>query len=227
MGNEHEPLTRTMKNNRRKTREDQTKNKKLNRTLNSLIFIVSALIIISLVIILTNDNLKNDIAKNESAKENSAVEQSNSNTTGENNRIQSSNDTESNEGESVESENQDGSEEDVVQVEVVSSADTNVKVAWVNPEWAPHETAQTGGHTNSFDAKNIDYQEKLNVLYNDTNLSEETSILWNIKNASGDAVAVISTKDKKQIYRLTMTWVDGQGWKTTLLEQLNSLDGAY
>lgn len=109
----------------------------------------------------------------------------------------------------------------------VESSDPNVEVAYVDIRWQSYLTSQKGPHYNHFDREHIDYKEKIANLYAVSGYTEETSILWNIKNQKGDAVAVISSKDKKNIFRVTMTWVSEQGWKTTLIEQLKSLEGAY
>ena len=243
-------LKRSNKNRRRKVKEKDN-NSFVNRLVNVLIRIVGALIIISMTLILTNSDLKNNVRKpdeqsaavitegNEQANNNTkneeqAEEEENEGTTEQQesgNEEQQSNEDEGNDGqEEGEGNGNDESaslEVDMQFITTVATEDPNVEVAFIDSRWTPYPTAQTGTHINAFDSKHIDYQEKLKLLYRDTGFTEDTSILWSIRNASGDAVAVISAKNKTNIFRLTMKWIDGQGWQTILVEQLYSLDGAY
>ena len=233
-------LKRSNKNRRRKVKEKN--NSFVNRLVNVLIIIVAALIIISITLILTNDDLKNNVRKPD--EQSAAVitegnEQANNNPTDEEqaeededaNEQQQPNENEGNagqeEGEGNENDESASVEEEMQFITTVATEDPNVEVAFIDSRWTPYPTSQTGTHINAFDINHIDYQEKLKLLYRDTGFTEDTSILWSIRNASGDAIAVISAKNKTNIFRLTMKWIDGQGWQTILVEQLYSLDGAY
>ena len=231
-------LKRSNKSRRRKVKEKDN-NSFVNRLVNVLIVIVAALIIISITLILTNDDLKNNVRKPD--EQSAAVitegnEQENNKPTieeqAEENEGQQSNENEGNsgqeEGEGAGNDDDTTSVEEEMQfITTVATEDPNVEVAFIDSRWTPYPTAQTGTHINAFDNNHIDYQEKLKLLYRDTGFTEETSILWSLRNASGDAIAVISAKNKTNIFRLTMKWIDGQGWQTILVEQLYSLDGAY
>lgn len=225
MSNDDEYVSRTTKNQRRKTKEPNKK-KVTDRILNILIVVVASLIIISLVIIISNDDLKSDITKSEPKEQNE-----HSNSSSQNNQSDSNEDNVSNEETGVADENQEeeNSDEkaDLSHITFVESNDSNVIQAWVNAKWKPYPTEQTGIHESVFNKNHIDYQEKIKLIYRDTEFTEDDSIIWSVKNASGNAIAVFSTLDKSEIYRLTMTWVDGKGWQTTLIEQLKSLEGAY
>ncbi len=54
-------------------------------------------------------------------------------------------------------------------------------------------------------------------------------IIWRMQNNGGpnSSIATVSTNDKSQMYRVSMEWVDNEGWKPVKLEQLNTLEGAY
>lgn len=233
-------LKRSNKNRRRKVKEKN--NSFVNRLVNVLIIIVAALIIISITLILTNDDLKNNVRKPD--EQSAAVitegnEQANNNPTNEEqaeenedaNEQQQPNENDGNagqeEGEGNGNDESASVEEEMQFITTVATEDPNVEVAFIDSRWTPYPTEQTGTHINVFDSNHIDYQEKLKLLYRDTGFTEDTSILWSIRNASGDAIAVISAKNKTNIFRLTMKWIDGQGWQTILVEQLYSLDGAY
>ncbi len=240
MSNEEEYLLRSNKKRRRRTKE-KVENSFVNRLVNILIVVVAALIILSITLILTNNDIKNENEQsssviadeneqlNNETKQEDEAEQSNEQQGG--NSTEPSNVSEGTNGENEEVEvaDESGSNEDELQYMTnIASEDPNVIVAFVDSRWTPYPTAQqTSTHVNAFDVNHVDYQEKLQLLYRDTGFTPDTSILWSIRNKTGDAVAVISAKDKTNIIRLTMKWLDGQGWQTTLVEQLYSLEGAY
>ena len=180
-----------------------------------------------------NNNPTNEEQAEEEANEGTSEQgqQEQGNTEERSNENENENEGDGSQGEAGEDNGTDGEsasvEEEMQFITTVASEDPNVVVAFVDSRWTPYPTGQTGKHINAFNSKHIDYQEKLKLLYRDTGFTEGTSILWSIRNASGDAVAVISAKDKTNIFRLTMKWIDGQGWQTILVEQLYSLDGAY
>ena len=60
-----------------------------------------------------------------------------------------------------------------------------------------------------------------------TGVSVDNMIVWWVGNGgkpNENVVGTISNKDKSQIYRVYMDWVDGQGWKPTKVEKLKSID---
>ena len=251
MSNEDKYLMRS-NNRRRKTKEKEV-NSFANRLVNILIIVVAVLIMISITLILTNSDLKSNIKKpdeqsstviteeneqgnndssNEEQQEDGSDTESDSEQQ-EGNQNTDPGESEENNGQVEEGENNatdgesSGIEEEMQFITTVATEDPNVIVAFVDSRWTPYPTAQTGAHYNAFEVNHIDYQEKLKLLYRDTGFTEDTSILWSIRNKSGDTVAVISAKNKTNIFRLTMKWINGQGWQTVLVEQLNSLEGAY
>ena len=221
MSEDYEFVTRTAKSKKRKANNSGVK-QATDYVLNTLIVIVAILIVISLVLIVTNDDLQSDIMNSKSKEQ-----------TEEANFTQAKSENQSNAGGEVNNQQStptgDTTEDpaDLSHITFVPSNDSNVIQAWVNTKWTPYPTAQTGTHESVFDKDHIDYQEKVKLIYRDTEFTENDSIIWSIKNASGDAVAVFSTLTQSEVYRLTMTWIDGQGWQTTLIEQLKSLEGAY
>lgn len=254
MSEEQPYLSRRNKNNRRKTKGDDA-NSRWNGILNVLIAIVGLLLIISLILILTNTNVKEVFNKDKEAIEDVAPNEENfnpnattdgvvdeevedeseeeqqtdaSNSEGQSNQNEKEQQTSTESNEENESDTTDEDIESQLQyITTVDLDDPLVMVAWTDSRWTPLATEQTGTHLNMFDADHIDYQEKLALLYRDTGFTENNSIVWNVKNASGNAIAVISSRDKQHIFRLTMKWVPNKGWQTILIEQLKSLEGAY
>ena len=244
--------SRATKANKKQKKQQQEKDYSLlNKILNVLISVVAMLIIISLIIIFTNDEVPNPFSKTKQVQQSeelveqveSPLEEAVTDTeetepietvteeTNSSDAEETSQQGEAEEAEATTSENssEQATEEvsELAYIAKVESSDTNVEVAYVDIRWQPYPTSQKGPHFNHFDANHIDYQEKIAHLYAVSGYTEETSILWNFKNQKGDAVAVISSLDKKNIFRVTMTWVPDRGWQTILIEQLKSLAGAY
>lgn len=62
-----------------------------------------------------------------------------------------------------------------------------------------------------------------------TDLEQENAIVLRVGNngSAKSAIAVVTSMDKEKKYRVSIEWLDGEGWKPTKLEVLNSLEGAY
>lgn len=95
--------------------------------------------------------------------------------------------------------------------------------------WQPTPTTQTGGHVSSFVPKSVDWQEKVATITSVTGIEEEKMIIWYIGNngSAETAIATVSTKDLSEMYRVSMEWVNNEGWLPVKLEVLNTLEGAY
>ena len=211
---------------RRTTRRKQDK---MNRTLNYLIGIVSVLIVISLFVIFTGNEEQEAMEEpveetpvetkpeEEVAEEAGVAEEPNV----EEESSPQDEDKEPIEGESTES---------GANTPVVSSSDQPVvDEVWTSDAWEPYPTAQTGEHTSTFTEGHIDYEEKLNAIYSVIPLEQQASILWSIKNNGNakSAIAVLSSTDKEQKYRVAIEWVEGEGWMPQQVEVLNTLEGTY
>lgn len=99
----------------------------------------------------------------------------------------------------------------------------------IDPNWQPTTTTQTGPHLSSYDENSADWHEKIATLLSTAGLSKEEVIIWSVQNNGGpqSAIGVISTKDRKEKYRISMEWVDNVGWKPVQMEVLKTLEGAY
>lgn len=208
-----QPATRT---NRRK--------EKMDRTLNYLIGIVSVLIVISVIVIFTG-NEDEEAAKEpaeETPVESQPIEE-------EENAVEEDEEVESEPVPQDEEEAEEPTESETNAPKVSSSDQPAVDEVWTNDAWKPYATAQTGEHTSTFTEGDIDYEEKLKAIYSVIPLDQQESILWSIRNNGNakSAVAVLSSKDKAQKYRVAIEWIDDQGWKPQQVEVLNTLEGAY
>ncbi|WP_155591697.1 YrrS family protein [Lysinibacillus cavernae] len=98
-----------------------------------------------------------------------------------------------------------------------------------NKNWQPTPTTQTGQHVSSYDDKSVDWAEKVATVTSATGIDQNNMIIWRMQNNGGpnSAIATVSTNDKSQMYRVSMEWVDNEGWMPVKVEQLNTLEGAY
>lgn len=208
-------------------RSQRHQSNKMDRILNYLIAIVIVLIgISSYLIFFTGD--KEEVHKDQSQEENGQISNNGDSNESDNSNVSDNGNEQGDkqDGESgVESNDHNSSTSAIVS----PSTDPLVSEVIVDPNWQPTATAQTGPHTSVFAEGHIDYDEKLATIYAVTSLSEDNSILWKIKNngSADTAIAVISSKDKEQKYRVSIEWVANEGWKPVKLEILNTLEGAY
>lgn len=120
-------------------------------------------------------------------------------------------------------------EQPVAQEQVETVEDPVVGEVRTNPAWAPYPTQQTGPHTSTFEKGHIDYEEKLAAIFSVTDLVQEDSFIKSVRNngSASSAIAVVTSKDGAKMYRVSIEWLDGQGWKPVKLEVLKTLEGAY
>lgn len=99
----------------------------------------------------------------------------------------------------------------------------------IDESWQPTPTTQTGEHVSSYNSRSVDWAEKVATITSVTGIEESNMIIWRLQNNGGanKAIATVSTKDKTEMYRVSMEWIDNEGWKPVKLEQLNTLEGAY
>lgn len=228
-----ESLTRSHE----KTRTNRRKEKKMNRTLNYLIALVSVLLVISLAVIFTTgdeDKSQEQVQTEDNGleSENNRAEESENLTVVEEDQHEDEAQSETNKDatneQSVEDDNGDV---DINQATGVTNASNDPLVAeiWTSNEWQPYPTAQKGEHRSTFAQGDIDYEEKLQSIFSVIPIKQQESIIWSVKNNGNakSAIAVISSNDKVQKYRVAIEWVEQQGWKPVQVEVLNTLEGTY
>ena len=110
-----------------------------------------------------------------------------------------------------------------------TSDDPIVDLVITDESWQPTPTTQTGAHVSSYESGTIDWQEKVATITSVTGMDEEKMIIWRIGNngSAETAVATVSTIDQSEKYRVSMEWIDNEGWLPVKLEVLNTLEGAY
>lgn len=218
MSKGQESLKRSVK------RSDKRKKTKMDKILNILIAIVSILIILN-VLAIFNDNNKGSKTETETASQNKNNDTNKEETPDEKN-------TEP--GNQVAAEEIDGKElaeaEDEILNEPIiqSSDDPLVEKVIIDPSWEVNPTNQTGEHVSAFEEGHIDYEEKLVAIRNAVQLDENNIIYWSVRNNGGpnQSVAVVSTGEKTDYYRVYIEWIDQKGWKPVKVEKLNQAIGA-
>lgn len=120
-------------------------------------------------------------------------------------------------------------EEPVGENQIVTVDDPVVQEVQTNAAWPVHPTTQTGRHVSTFEKGHIDYEEKLAAIFSVTDLVQEESFVKKVGNngSASNAIAVVTSKDGSKIYRVSIEWMDGAGWKPVKLEVLKTLEGAY
>lgn len=208
------------------TRTNRRKEDKMNRTLNYLIALVSVLLVITLgVIFMTGDE---DEAGEQQAGD-AAVQSENPQAARQEDETedgQAASDDKANDVSAEDDSTVDATEDAAV---VNASDDPLVAEVWTSEAWQAYPTAQTGEHRSTFAQGDIDYEEKLQSIFSVVPIEQQDSIIWSVKNNGNakSAIAVISSNDKTQKYRVAIEWIEQQGWKPVQVEVLNTLEGTY
>lgn len=214
------------------SRLNRRKNNK-SMILNVLIGIVLVLIIVTVINIVTGDDETKRAADEDSkttikedVKDNTESDSSTEETE-EPEDTQSVSELETTESEAAEdaetTENEENNSEENITTE--QSDDANVETEEVDSTWEPIGTSQTGEHVSSYDSKSVDWQEKLQALSYASGLDSSNMYVKHLGNGGSPqkSVGTITSKDGKEIYRIHLEWVDGEGWKPTTVEKLKSL----
>ncbi|WP_409370125.1 YrrS family protein [Lysinibacillus sp. 38-6] len=206
-----------------------SRNKKLDKILNVLIGIVIILIVLTATYVFKwQDDAQDDV------KEEPVQEQKNDDGDKEPPNKNDSSDKgnqpteEEQSGEEDETSPEDPQPEQNTAVETTSD-DPIVNRVVTDKNWKPTPTTQTGAHVSSYDSSSVDWAEKLATVTAVTGITNDNMIVWRVQNNGGanKAIATVSTKDKSEMYRVSMEWIDNEGWLPVKLEQLNTLEGAY
>lgn len=215
-------------NQYRKSRiERHSKKRKENFVLNILIGIVFILIVIVGVNLLRDNDTVATGEENQSEQVNEEenITQTDDSEVESTSEVTDENDEDSEDGETEKVNEEEETEEAEVIYE--ESDDPNVEQVIINPNWEPIGTVQTGEHISSYDKGTTDREEMEKAMEYATGVSVDNMIVWWVGNGgkpNENVVGTISNKDKSQIYRVYMDWVDGQGWKPTKVEKLKSID---
>lgn len=229
------------KNTKFDTRLDQRNHKrKKNNILNILIGIVILLIIVVTVNIVTGDDEKESAddkststlsleeeTENESIEQDENVESNEeSDTITDSTESSSSNEETNTETDQEENASTDADENEVGNVTTEPSDNTNVESVVTDSSWQPIGTKQSGDHVSSYDSKSVDWDEKVKALAYAANLDTSNMYVKFIGNGGSPqkSIGTVTSKDGSEIYRISLEWIDGEGWKPTKKEKLKTLE---
>ena len=203
----------------------ESKFDKVNNYLNYLIAVVAILIVVTLWMLIAGDN-KSDKDVAQTTEQLESTDKTIDDATEDEQDEQSTETTEDEPSDDSELTN-DSTNETTSENTVDTSTDPNVSEVQINPNWEAYPTQQTGEHVSTFKKGHIDYEEKLKAIFSVTDLQQENSIILSVRNngSAQSAIGVVTSKNKEKKYRVSIEWVDGQGWKPVKLEVLNSLEG--
>lgn len=219
-----------MQDNNRRMNIRQNRKKK-NKILNILIGIVLLLIIIVVVNIVTDDNTEEAAVEQEvsdtleteddSAEVDLDEDQEEESSTNESNTQNEPSNSTSEEDKTTETSENTTTEQQ-------SSSNSQDVNATVDPSWEPIGTTQTGEHVSSYDSSSVDWAEKVEALAYAAGLEPSNMYVKFLGNGGSPqkSIGTVTSKDGKEIYRISLEWVDGQGWKPTKREKLTTLEDA-
>lgn len=111
------------------------------------------------------------------------------------------------------------------QVVIGGDPSSNVIQTIINPNWRPVGTVQEGVHTNVYDG--IDWDEMVEAITYATGLEKENMTIHFLgNNGHNKSVGTVYSKNKQEIYRVYIEWIDQEGWKPEKVEQLASIEEA-
>lgn len=123
--------------------------------------------------------------------------------------------------EKEETEEEESNEEK--ELEQAEPTDDHVVEAYT-ADWEPIGTKQEGPHTTNYSDGSQDRIEIKQAVVEITGLDPDSMIEWRIANGGDQkVVATVSDQDKTEIYRVFLSWIDGEGWKPTQLERLDQV----
>lgn len=119
----------------------------------------------------------------------------------------------------------DEENDEIVSDEIIEteSDENNVEKVIVNPGWKPIGTEQTSGHQSSWTPGTVDWNEKLQAAAYATDIPVESMIPWWVArgdNPDNQAVLTVSAKGSSDFFRVYIDWIDGEGWKPTVVKKL-------
>ncbi|HEX6595109.1 MAG TPA: DUF1510 family protein [Bacillota bacterium] len=121
-------------------------------------------------------------------------------------------------------ESDDEDDEEEVEIEQIESSDDNVVEAYTG-NWSPIGTEQQGEHITQYEKGSQDWKEMHEAIEVATKLQEEHMIThWIGNDGEQKVVATVSDRELESIYRVYLSWIDGEGWQPTKVEVLEKVD---
>jgi|SRR5690625_18789 len=119
-----------------------------------------------------------------------------------------------------EDKDEDEDEDKEMETESVDPSDDNVSEAYEG-NWKPVETEQEGSHTTDYSKGSVDRIEIKEAIVVATGLDPDDMVEWKVENGGDQKVlATVSDHDEADIYRVYLSWIDGEGWQIMKIEEL-------
>ncbi|MCJ0930782.1 YrrS family protein [Virgibacillus halodenitrificans] len=141
---------------------------------------------------------------------------------------ESKEDTETDQEENSSSENdgntdKEDEEPEEIEKQEVDSSDENVLKAYT-ADWKPIGTEQEEPHTTNYSDGSQDRIEIKEAVLMVTDIPEQNLVMHWVGNGGDQKVeATVSNEDNSEIYRVYLSWVEGEGWQPTKLEELKTV----
>lgn len=206
----------------RRSRFERRKRKRKDSLLNGLIGIVVLLIVLVGAYLFMSFNKDDDIAVETNPKD--VEEEQLDDHSDEEEELEKEETVPANREDKPKDVNKENDVQDESSSEMIveNGDDENIIRTIINPNWEPIGTVQEGEHVMTFSG--IDWDEMVDAISYATNLhKEEMTIHWLGNNGYNKAVGTVYTKNKRNIYRVYIEWVDGKGWKPTKVEELREI----
>ena len=201
--------------------EKRQKRRKVNKVLNLLIGLVVLLIIFFGWKLLFSDEPAQTVSTESTQQTTESIDESNG---------------EPEESEEVAVSDEEGAESDETDAEVEPESDEHATVTAGEPDsniirsiensaWKPIGTQQSGSHDVNYENGSTDRTEMEKSISYALGLEESDMIVWWLaRDGENKVAATIATKDNQHIYRVYISWVEGDGWKPTKIEELREND---
>ncbi|MBS4209020.1 YrrS family protein [Bacillus sp. FJAT-50079] len=199
--------------------ERRAKRRKTNIILNTLI----AIVIILIFIVAYNIFIAGDTNKEKAATQaNTEKIEGNHKNKPKDSKESAGKDGQAEESKS-ENDDQQSSEESSGLIEEEGD-EPNVEKVIINPNWQPIGTQQTAGHEPSSQQGSADWNEKVAAVSYAVNIPVDQMTLWWLERGDdpeNQAIATVSSRGAgSDVYRVHIEWVDGEGWKPTVVKKL-------
>ncbi|MBM7701432.1 YrrS family protein [Metabacillus iocasae] len=200
----------------------RNKERKMNRVYNVLIVVVAVLIVF------IGGQMMFGKSDGEKATKEPASEQKQQETNEESaeSNEDNNNDKDKNEEqeENVEDESDEENEmtEEAGEAEVQENPEAGVNRRIVDPSWEPVGTQQSEPHAATYEKGSVDWNEMLQAVSYGSGVPVEDMTIWRIGNNGSPqkAVATISSKSENKKYRVQIDWVESEGWKPVVVDEL-------
>ncbi|MEC1292412.1 YrrS family protein [Bacillus mojavensis] len=233
--------------NKQSRYENRDKRRKVNLVLNILIAIVSILIVVVAANLFINSPSSKDVSKDsetaqkqespasgktekksdedikDSKKDTSDKSEKDSEKSSDSDSDSQKDDSSKSDDSDSDSDTSSDSDDPLKDAKVTEGgSSSDVEKTYENPDWKAVGTEQKGEHAATYDSSSQDWAEMLKAISYATGVSTDNmTVLW-LGNNGGpqDAKGKILDKTSGEKYQVTITWVDGKGWKPTKVEKL-------